>query len=265
MDYLHGIAYPDPFTSIIDNKNGMRATRGLLLQVTAGLFVVYHFLINSKSYSKNSKIFFIFLFFLSFIMYKNALGRSDSYHIRMSNDLPILINFFFLLNFFLKFFEEKIKLRLNHMTAIYFAILLFSLTYIQKIDYKNLTSVKVIIVNISLPDEHFIDHDKYNFIMDYKILTKTDECFQNFTDDLILLYLLNKPSCSKFVASWLASPKSLQKEYISAIKKTKPSYILYESKYFKVDDISMSKRLTEVNTYIMNNYEIFKETKILKF
>ncbi len=265
MDYLHGIAYPDPFTSIIDNKNGMRATRGLLLQVTAGLFVVYHFLINSKSYSKNSKIFFIFLFFLSFIMYKNALGRSDSYHIRMSNDLPILINVFFLLNFFLKFFEEKIKLRLNHMTAIYFAILLFSLTYIQKIDYKNLTSVKSNYSElISLPDEHFIDHDKYNFIMDYKILTKTDECFQNFTDDLILLYLLNKPSCSKFVASWLASPKSLQKEYISAIKKTKPSYILYESKYFKVDDISMSKRLTEVNTYIMNNYEIFKETKNFK-
>ena len=100
--------------------------------------------------------------------------------------------------------------------------------------------------------------------MDYKILTKNDKCFQNFTDDLILLYLLNKPSCSKFVASWLASPKSLQKEYIAAIKKTKPTYILYESNYFKVDDISMSKRLTEVNTYILNNYKIFKVTKNFK-
>ena len=48
------------------------------------------------------------------------------------------------------------------------------------------------------------------------------------------------------------------------IKKTKPTYILYESNYFKVDDISMSKRLTEVNTYILNNYKIYKVTKNFK-
>ena len=51
------------------------------------------------------------------------------------------------------------------------------------------------------------------------------------------------------MASWLASPKSLQKEYIAAIKKTKPTYILYESNYFKVDDISMSKSLLYSNVY----------------
>ena len=107
MDYLHGIKYPEPFFSINDNKDGMRATRGLLLQLTACLFVFYH-LINKKSEITNGgKIFFVFLFFLSFIMYKNALGRSDSYHIRMSNDLPILINSYFIIHFLIK------KLRKN--------------------------------------------------------------------------------------------------------------------------------------------------------
>ena len=42
MDYLHGTIYPEPFFSIGENKNGMRGTRGLLLQITAGLFVLYN-------------------------------------------------------------------------------------------------------------------------------------------------------------------------------------------------------------------------------
>ena len=97
MDYLHGTEYPHPFFSIGDDKNGMRATRGLLLQLSAGLFVTYNLITKKNTMSNGGKVFFMFLFFLSFIMYKNALGRSDSYHIRMSNDLPILINSFFIL------------------------------------------------------------------------------------------------------------------------------------------------------------------------
>ena len=44
-------------------------------------------------------------------MYKNALGRSDATHIRMSADLPILINCFFILNYFLAFVEKKSKIK----------------------------------------------------------------------------------------------------------------------------------------------------------
>ena len=50
MDYLHGTEYPQPFFSIGDDKNGMRATRGLLLQLSAGLFVTYN-LITKKKYN----------------------------------------------------------------------------------------------------------------------------------------------------------------------------------------------------------------------
>ena len=74
------------------------------------------------------------------------------------------------------------------MVAICFAIFLFSLTYIQKIDYKNLTSVKDNYSKlISLPDKHFVDLDKYSFIMQYKILTKNDKIidFVDHTSDLL--------------------------------------------------------------------------------
>ena len=85
-----------------------------------------------------------------------------------------------------------------------------------------------------------------------------DKCFQNFTDDLILLYLIDKPSCTKFIASWLASPNHLQDEYIDSLKKTKPNYIIYSSVYFKVDGVEMSDRLKKVNDYILKNYQFYK-------
>ena len=261
MDYLHGTIYPEPFFSIGENKNGMRGTRGLLLQITAGLFVLYNFFNKKNDLSNGGKIFFLFIFFLSFIMYKNALGRSDSYHIRMSNDLPILINSYFLIHLIIKKFETKFKLPIftNKQNLLFF-VLLVSFFYYGKINFNKILYYKSNINNlVNLDSEHYIDKNKKDFVIYYKELTSADSCFQNFTDDLILLYLIEKRSCSKFVASWLASPKGLQEEYIKSIRKGKPSFIVYESKYFKVDNISMSERLENVNKYILENYEFYKK------
>ena len=53
MDYMHGIMYPEPFFSIGEDPNGARATRGLLLQIFAGLFVIYNVL--NKNYDVSVK------------------------------------------------------------------------------------------------------------------------------------------------------------------------------------------------------------------
>ena len=47
----------------------------------------------------------------------------------------------------------------------------------------------------------------------------------------------------------------------------RPSFIIYDSPYFKVDNVPMSERLAKVNDYILENYEFFKminNYKILK-
>ena len=269
MDYLHGIIYPEPFTSIGENKNGMRATRGLILQVTAGLFSLYYLVRKSKDFSNGGKIFFLFLFFLSFIMYKNALGRSDSFHIRMSNDLPILLNCFFLLNFLINKVEKKFNFfHYNYVKIISITIVLSLASFFQKIDFDNLKNYKKNFKKlVSLPNEHYIDSNKMEFVNSFKKLIKENGCLQNFTDDLILLYLIERPSCSKFVASWLASPQILQDEYIESLKLQKPNFIIYDSKYFKVDNIPINERLSKVNSYIMKNYKVSEDLnnfKILK-
>ena len=260
MDYLHGVMYPEPFFSIGENKNGMRATRGLMLQLTAGLFVVYHFINKKENLSNGGKIFFVFLFFLSFIMYKNALGRSDSYHIRMSNDLPMLINSFFIINFLIKKIETKYDLKeLSNQKIILFLFIFLTWLYFDKINLKNIKDYNLKVNKlINLQDNHYIDKNRNDFIDLYKVLSSNDKCFQNFTDDLILLYLIKKPSCTKFVASWLASPNHLQDNYIKSLKKTKPNFIVYKSAYFGVDGILMPDRLKKVNSYILDNYEFYK-------
>ena len=267
MDYLHGTEYPEPFFSIGENKNGMRATRGLILQVFAGLFVIYHLITKKSNLDIGGKIFFLFLFFLSFIMYKNALGRSDSYHIRMSNDLPILINsFFFIINFLIQKLEKNFDFKFISMNKIIISMfIILLLIFYDKINLNRMLNYPSEVKRlIALPNEHFIDNNKKQFVKKFKSLSSEDNCFQNFTDDLILLYLINKPSCTKFVASWLASPSYLQDEYIFSLKKSKPRYIVYESIYFKVDGVSMSKRLEKVNEYILENYEFYQDINSYK-
>ena len=46
-EIIHGLKYPTPFFSITDDPNGARATRALMLQLIAGLFV-FSYLASDK-------------------------------------------------------------------------------------------------------------------------------------------------------------------------------------------------------------------------
>ena len=95
IDLIHGLEFPQPFFEIGLNKDAPRATKSLLLQLGAGIFIINAIINKNSKFSLNKKILLFFFFILSFIMYKNALGRSDSYHIRMSTDFPLLVVIFF--------------------------------------------------------------------------------------------------------------------------------------------------------------------------
>jgi len=263
MDYMHGIMYPEPFFSIGEDPNGARATRGLLLQIFAGLFVIYNVLNKNSKFSNKEKIFFIFLFFLSFIMYKNALGRSDSYHIRMSNDLPILINIFFISHFILhkaetNSFFSKVFFKYNFLIVCMSIIFIF----FTKQFIFNIENIKNVKKNyslyVNLEDRNFLDNKVLEFISYYKEIAKNDSCVQNFTYDLALPYLIKKPTCTKYFSAWLASPEKKQNDYINQLRYSNPNFIIYNSSQYKVDSLELKERLRKVNEYILQNYEPFK-------
>ena len=49
--------------------------------------------------------------------------------------------------------------------------------------------------------EYLNDLDK-QFVLEAREITRNEKCIQLFTNDVALLYLLKKPSCSKFYFTW---------------------------------------------------------------
>ena len=279
IDLAHGYDYPAPFFSIGENKDGFRATRGLLFQIIAGVLILKNTIFTNNNLPKNYKILLLFIFFLCLIVYKNALGRSEAYHIRMSTDIQLIIIVFFLLKNFLNIFEKKFSthkisyLLIKIIPVILCLTVLFNNFFNIKTLDNILSSKKNFLHYLKIEDEEFIKSAWSNpkhlskFLKKFNELNKDERCIQNFTADIILPYLLKKPSCTKYFSSWLALSKKVQLRYIKDIKIKSPNYIIYESPGYIVDKIPTHARLKLVNAYIMNNYhtyEAFNGYKILK-
>tara|TARA_B110001454_G_scaffold22307_1_gene21799 strand:+ start:911 stop:2782 length:1872 start_codon:yes stop_codon:yes gene_type:complete len=263
IDYLHGWVYPEPFFDIGESKHASRATKGLLLQLLAGLIVTYKIFIKNKNFDNRKKIFFLFLFLLSFIFYRTALGRSDAYHIRMSGELPLIIISFFCIEYIL-IYMEKFKIFPNKKIINYFTIIFFSLSifYIaqSKFNYQNIKNIKKRYINfVQLDDEYFMEKDVINLVNYLKEVTIKDQCIQNFTNNHAIPYFLKKNSCTPYYASILASPNILQEDYILKLKAAKPEYIIYISDKYTFDGIKVYERLKTVNNYINLNYDFHKK------
>ena len=259
IDYLHGLPYPEPFFDIGDSKHASRATKGLILQLVAGLLVTYKVFIKNEDTENKKKIFFIFLLILSFVFYRSALGRSDSYHIRMSCDLPILIISFFTIEYLLIKIEKFLKLSkdkiINNTLLIIFIFTAFFLGY-SNFNYSNIKNIqKRYSEFVKHDDSYFMDKDTIKMIDYLKQVTKNEKCIENFTYDLSIPYFLKKPSCTPYYSSWLASPTTMQEDYIKKLKMAKPNFIIYKSSKFLVDNFEVYERVKLVNDYIITNYD----------
>jgi len=268
MDLAHAQNYPTPFFSI-GEQHGARATRGLLFQILAGILILKNTIFTKDNFPRNYKILLLFIFFLCLINYKNALGRSDGYHIKASTDIQLIIIIFFLLKFLLNNFETKFKnyryktLLLN-MFPILLCFVIFFNNFLDIKNFKNILSAKERLLHyIKLPDDEFIKTGFSNpehlrkFLVRFDELNKGEKCVQNFTSDLILPYLLKKPSCTRYFASYLALSKSAQLKNIEEIAANSPIYIIYESPGYTFDNIPTYKRLKLVDAYIKSNYIIY--------
>jgi len=263
IDYLHGMVHPEPFFDIGETKHGSRATKGLLIQLFAGLIVTYKVFIKNDNFVNRKKIFFLFLFLLSFIFYRTALGRSDVFHIRMSGDLPLIITSFFCLEYIL-FNLGKLNIFSNKKIISYFTIIFFtfSIFYLTKAEfnYSNIKNIKNRYLKfVQLNDEYFMHKDTINLISYMNKKLVNDQCVQNFTNDHALPYLLKKKTCTIYYASLLASADILQMDYIKQLKKTKPSYIIYKSERYLLDNFEIYERLKLVSNYIKQNYNFHKK------
>jgi hypothetical protein len=261
IDYLHGLPYPEPFFEIGESKHASRATKGLLLQLIAVLIVTYKIVIKDQNINNNKKIYFIFLIILSLVFYRAALGRSDSYHIRMSCDLPILIISFFTIEYLLINIDKLLKyLKIEKVNFAFFFIFIFFIAQLvySKFNYSNIVNIKNRYSEFTRhKDNFFMDNDTIRMTNFLKKITKDEKCIENFTYDLSIPFFLKKISCTPYYSSWLASPTILQQDYVKRLQIAKPNYIIYKSDKFLVDNFEVYERVELVDNYINKNYNFY--------
>lgn len=263
IDIIHGIDFPQPFFSIGDGENGTRATKILLLSLMVGFITINVTLTKNNYFSKNEKIFLIILFIYSIISFKNALGRSDGPHIMVSSDWISILLFFYFLHYLFYKLSNKIKLDNNLFKKILHLSLLIVIFF--NFDINKLKNYKKgFEKNLANEDKTFLTKEREIIVKKISSFIQNEKCIQNFTTDLSLPYLLNRPNCTSFIAPWLASGEKFESKFISELKDKKVKYIIFQSPAFIVDGIKTSDRLVLVHDYILKNYiEFFNQKEYI--
>ena len=266
IDFIHGSPFPTPIIDLGSNEHAARATRAIVLLIFSSCLIIENVFFSEKfKFQLNQKILLLLFLFISILTFKNALGRSDSYHIRMSTELPIIIVFIF---FMMLFYTKDYFKFLGNISQRLILIFFISLLIFQEFDAKKFFEYKR---NFNLfvysNDSKYLDKEALTFINNASLIFKDQNCIFNFTMDLGLPYLLKKKTCSRYLQTYTMSGVKNEKKYISELKRVGHKFIIYESPKFDVDNIKITDRLKNVDNFILTNYDSFYNKdgyKILK-
>ena len=238
VDFYNGLIFPTPFY-----EGNIRGTRALLFNILAGMFVILFNLKKGIKINNKNKIFLVFLFISSILIFKTALSRSDTPHIKSAIGLNLFIVFysvlFFLLNYYEKrsFFQKNIniffknlEIKKNKIFFIYL-ILILGIFNTNINQFKNIHKFPNNIKKLALEEnEKYIDLNFKNMITYYSNLSKKNNCVQILSNEASIPYFMNKPTCTKFYFLYPVAGKTLQLKFIEEFKDRMPEIILYNSK-----------------------------------
>ncbi len=269
-EYILGMEYRKPFS-----EESGRWTKALLFIYATSLMIIN--LNFSKKFYVNykTKIFTTLLFISGILIFKSALLRSDSLHLKYSSGLYILVFFLILMLFLFQRIDKnkKIKSLLKNISIdtlskflflfyITFAFLFFSGVFNKK---DNNTVAKKIqnIVNlksnvkylIEAKDDLYLDENTKKVLKFYNKISKDDNCIQMLTDDAAFHYFLRKPSCTQFFYASNIINGYTENKFINQLKLSSPNIILYKSPYNILTNYSNMPNALE---HIEKKYSFFE-------
>ena len=154
-----------------------------------------------------------------------------------SDWISILLCFYFLHLIFFYFSKNIEFIRSNKYIEKIGALLLIILIFTNT-DFKKVSNYKVNFEKyINTNDKTFITDERMKIIKEISPFISNENCIQNFTADLSLPYLLEKPNCTQFISAWLGSGEKFEKKFIDQLKNNKVNYIIYSSPLYIVDNI----------------------------
>tara|TARA_A100001011_G_scaffold229606_1_gene237704 strand:+ start:64 stop:1932 length:1869 start_codon:yes stop_codon:yes gene_type:complete len=270
---LNGIIHPIPFgggsfrldflnidTTQLNNTRTTKTIIAILFSIILSIRV----LLFSNKINYNSKIFLLTISIVSFLSYIYALGRTDYSHIKQVFGYPLF--FYIILVFHLITNQFKID-QFKYFNSIYtwqkYSIfLLIIIFFTLNINFSNLYSFKKRFNDyVALNDESFVDDIDKEFI-DFSIKELSSEtCVSLFSNDVALLYLIKKPSCTKYYYTYTIGSLSNQKKMINELTKT--NYILVGGKIDKSIElhkwsITLNQKYPLITEYLNKNFQLYK-------
>ena len=263
VDQASGLIYPTPFLS-----GEARFTKSLLMYILNGVLLVILCFKKDFEIPSSLKIFFISFYITSILVFKQALTRSDTPHIKAASGITYLIIasivLFFIIhylkknNFFLDFFKKLNKKKYHRILS--FSFIFFYSLFFFEIDLKNVFLFnKKITIYINQENENFLDEETIKLVDYYREISKNDNCIQTITNQATLPFLVNKPSCTRYFTNWYNVTDKHQKKFISELENKKPRILLYWSKLdsYNFDD---DRRIPLIISYVKNNYVTYSKT-----
>jgi hypothetical protein len=220
INYVHGWIHPTPFGS---EAGSTRATKTLIFIL---LNLIISFFLFSKKMNKfplNLKVSLLFFSTLSFLSYVYALGRTEVHHIRESFGYPVIFLSILIIYYFFRILSENNFSFIIRKKFFFFFLfpIFFLFSYLNfNINLNNILDYKNRFINyIYFDDKSFLNKKDVSFIENAKEYIIDYNCFQNFTNDIALNYLLKKPNCTKFYMVYALGSKQTQKKLIEDISK----------------------------------------------
>ena len=273
LEYLLGIEYPQPFST-----NSSRWTKALLIIYVTSLMII-NFNLSKKFYiDYRAKIFVSLIFISGVLLFKSALMRSDAAHIKYSSGLYTYTFIFLIFLFLLQRIEnnkpiktlfrnidKKIKFKSIPIFFLVFSFFFASGMFNGEDSIKNKDKIKNfinfkqnILTYVKTNDNKYISDETKSIIKYYKKISKKDKCVQIFSDDVVLIYFLQKPSCTQFFIPAQIVNGFTEKEFISQLKKNSPNIILYNSPTRILSDF---RNMPNAKNYIDEKYIFFSKYK----
>ena len=253
--YLLGLEYPQPFSD-----GSTRFTKALLAIIFCGTLLINFLFDKKNSQSFNSKIILIILFLTSCLVFNSALMRTDTPHIKYSSGFYSYLIIFFIFNYiFINF--EKFLLNISSLKNKYILVLFLTIFFFttQEINFKNSIHIMNIEKNIfalhKQKDEIFLTKEYKDFIEEFAILSKNDQCVLQLNDDNALPYFLNKPTCTKYYVNAHVLTDHTENNFLLELKKSVPEYIVSES---NINWFKHRNNYPKASLYVDENYSFFK-------
>ena len=283
--YFNFLEFPKPFS---EDYASSRAVKSLILIIINGLICINLCLKKSFKLNLNFKVLLLITFVCSIIIFKSALVRADSYHLKYT--LGFILFLFFVQIYYLVFINQNyffkniylLRFKKLKLATIYslFSLVLFLITNnlsFDRISNNIKNDIKTVLIK---EDNYFLKfkigmynygrkfnsknlEDDQKFINYYTGLTKNDNCVQNFTEYLALAYFLKKPTCTSFYNAQFIQHKITDEKFIREFKDNMPNYILYKSPISFFDKSGYKQQnnlmngIPNVEKFIKKNYSFY--------